>query len=554
MSLIIQEKANEFLKLPPVVDFIQKPIVLIEKGVQSFMPNQLTATSVSNNNIIWNIIPSSFDALIDKRWCAEIDVTFTIVSPDYGQPLYNSFLTGLASLRAYPLNNCISNVNLSINNISTFQQQTNLMIQAAQRINEFQDQINGQLSTAPSQPDTVYNYNLYSTGTINAMRGYADSSFHDFGRGAYQPYSVSSTSSHTALTIAYKFAEYISCPMLLMAGEAEQGLTKNTQLQLQLQLANLTNMLSYNATSLGAWTSVAANINSATLLFNQYNGDIFTRVPEVLTYPYKVPSNVYTTAIGNVTGGSTFSVQAQNIQLTSLPNKCYMWVGRANSTRDYTTSDSFANITSLSVQFDNRSGLLSSASDKQLYQISRDNGLQMSWPQWKSFVGSVMVIDFSKDLGLSSDVAPGVSNFASNFSCQITGVNLDPSVTWNMQLNIVFVSDAVMTVSNSNAITQQSMFTREDVLRAKEFPQVPNDKQRPQIGSGFLSDVHDFVKKNKLVSGVLNVGKTVASAIPHPYAQVASVPLGIGAELANKLGYGRSKKGKGVISGGKRIY
>lgn len=49
-------------------------------------------------------------------------------------------------------------------------------------------------------------------------------------------------------------------------------------------------------------------------------------------------------------------------------------------------------------------------------------------------------------------------------------------------------------------------------------------------GTGLASDIHDFVKQNKLISKGLGL-------IPHPAAQLAS-------KGASLLGYGRKRKGQ----------
>jgi len=308
MSQLLIEKAQEFTKLPAVASFIEKPVVIIEKGVQNCSPSVLAATSVSDQNVIFNIIPNSYDSLISRRWMIRMKFRCVIVSPDYGQPVYDSFVNNnLAAPRAFPINHVVTNANLSINNISSFQNQNSLLIDAAQRINSFQEDLFGEQSSTPCQLDSSYSYNVVANSNINPLNNYKSSSYHDLGRGAFKPYYVSSTSSHTALTIDYIFSEYLMLPILINSGPEGSAMTKATQAQLQLQLSNLNNILSYNASQLGAWTSLTTSVVSADLLFTQYTNDFFSPVPKALSYPFQVPSNVYITSIGSTAADSAYS-------------------------------------------------------------------------------------------------------------------------------------------------------------------------------------------------------------------------------------------------------
>ncbi len=540
MSLLNVQKAQEFSKFPPVCTFTDKPIVIIEKGIQYCSPQVLAATSVSDQGVIFNIIPSNYNALLSRKWLLKMKFRCVIVSPDYGQAVYNSFVNdNLAAPRSYPINHVVSNATLSVNNISSFQNQNSSLIEAAQHINSFQEDLFAEQSTTPCQLDSCYDYNEVYPSSINPLNNYANSSFHDLGRGAFKPTYVSSTSSHTNLTLDYVFSEYLMLPFLVNSGPESSGLTKATSMQLQLQLSSLNNILSYNASHLGAWTSLTTSVVSAELLYNQYTMDMFTEVPKVLNYPFKVPSMVFTTNIGTTAANTTFAVQSQNVQLMNLPKALYCWVSRSTASKSYIHADAFAEITSISIQFGGKTGLLSSASQQTLYQISRKNGVNMSFPQWKDYIGSILCFDFVEDIPSGeSDLAPNTSNFAGNFSVQVNGRNIDLANSWDLQLNMVFVSDQVLQVSDAKSNVAEALFTRQDVLRAKEYPVIPNTSDRNMIGYGIFGNINSFLKDSKLLSKGLKAVSGIASVIPHPVGQAVSGATGIGSTVAEKLGYG----------------
>lgn len=550
MSLLSVEKAQEFSKFPPVCSFIEKPIVVIEKGIQYNSPQVLAATSVSDQGITFNIIPSNYNSLISRKWLLRMKFRCVIVSPDRGQPLYNSFVNdNLAAPRSFPINHVVSNATLSVGNVSSFQNQNLYLIDAAQHINSFQEDLFAEQSCTPCQLDTCYDYNEVYPSSINPLNNYANSSYHDLGRGAFKPYYVSSTTSHTNLTIDYIFSEYLMLPFLINSGPESSGLSKTTSMQLQLQLSNLNNILSYNASHLGAWTSLTTSVSSAELLFTQYTMDMFNNIPKTLNYPYKVPSTVFITNIGTTAANTSFSVQSQNVQLTNLPKAVYIWISRTTASKSYTHSDAFSEITSISVSFGGKTGLLSSAGQQTLYQISRKNGVNMSFPQWKNYIGSILCFDFVEDLPSGeSDLAPNTANFAGNFSVQVNGRNIDLVNSWDLQLNMVFVSDQVLQISDGGkASVSEALFTRQDVLQAKSFPVLPNTSDRNMIGYGIFGNINSFLKDNKILSKGLKAVSGITSAIPHPVGQAISGATGIGSTLAEKLGYGM------LQSGGKKM-
>ena len=64
------------------------------------------------------------------------------------------------------------------------------------------------------------------------------------------------------------------------------------------------------------------------------------------------------------------------------------------------SSDNFASIENVSINFSGVSGILASAQHYELYRLSVDNGLKMTYSQWRHYTGSVLCLDFAKNMGL----------------------------------------------------------------------------------------------------------------------------------------------------------
>jgi len=278
-------------------------------------------------------------------------------------------------------------------------------------------------------------------------------------------------------------------------------------------------------------------------VYSLYNVERYTTdLKSVAAYP--APPVVYPT---------------QNIQVNSIPNKIYIFARQQNADQTFNSTNSFLAISNVSISFDNRSGIMASASQSQLYQCSVRNGLQMTWsqfcggPVWSfgptgtpgttgvGLTGSVLCLDPALDFGLNSVSSNGIlSNI--NLQINVTLQNMNSVSALNATLYVVLVSEGSITIANGNVIKQIGVLTRDDVLNAKTSDYTVEDlKSSAYSGGSFLSTIKDigrFVKDNKVVSRALGAyGKSGA-----PYSEVA----GIGSSIADALGAG--------VVGGKRVH
>ena len=99
------------------------------------------------------------------------------------------------------------------------------------------------------------------------------------------------------------------------------------------------------------------------------------------------------------------------------------------------TTDTFAQINTVSITWDNRNGLLASALSTDLYTMSVKNGLQDSFPAWAQYSGSVLCVEMGSDIGLLDGQAPGMAGqFQLNVQCNYTNIS---AASINYQLYVV---------------------------------------------------------------------------------------------------------------------
>jgi hypothetical protein len=103
-----------------------------------------------------------------------------------------------------------------------------------------------------------------------------------------------------------------------------------------------------------------------------------------------------------------------------------MSISNADKTRNM--SDFFFSITNLNITWGNKTGILSTLTQKDLYLICNKNGLRQSWPmfygraintyiggssKWYNGPGAPLCLNFGEDIPLLSEDYPGKSSYGS---------------------------------------------------------------------------------------------------------------------------------------------
>jgi len=195
-------------------------------------------------------------------------------------------------------------------------------------------------------------------------------------------------------------------------------------------------------------------------------------------------------------------LQSQTITLPNIPDLIVIYVKPATYTGP-TQGDWSLPITSISINFDNFSGLLANHTQEQLYQMSVNNGLDMDWSEWSGLgvtpfsqvattagqanrgggqtglVGGPLVLRPGRDFALQSGQAPGlVGNFTLQFNltCQnFTGAQQTPNI-----YTIPISSGFFETIKGSSRIIK-GVLSEQDILSAPA--QAPSAELERPVGA-----------------------------------------------------------------------
>ena len=200
------------------------------------------------------------------------------------------------------------------------------------------------------------------------------------------------------------------------------------------------------------------------------------------------------------------SLSSQTITLPNIPDLLVIYV-KPPSYADATNGDWSLPITSMSLNFDNFSGLMSTMTQKQLYQMSVRNGVDMDWSEW-SGLGNVP-FNNSQDLTAFTLAVPAAGGQRGLIGGPLV---LKPGVDFPLQ-----TGQASGLVGN---------FTLQFSIGVQNFtgsPQTPNIYTVP-ISSGFFETIKG---SSRIIKGVLTEQDILSSPAQAP-SEAALRPVGAG--------------------------
>ncbi len=587
MSLSYQPLNAVEVRDPRTIVQSQRDYAVLKSGSQTTW-KPYSSPSVSNSSIQWSCPPPSGAVFVDSKVYVYIPVrlTFTGSPGSAGNPS-QIIRPGLDAPRAYPISGSIDTLSATINNQSV---NINLadIIHAISHFNTDDELLNGDYSVFPNYPDQAQVYSALRGANRNPLGHYGDGiDGAKMQRGAYPYFIVANpTSEGTPVTaiVDVAFCEPIFLPPFYFGNSNRQAFYN-------------VNTMDFNFTFLGQmanrmWSHCAVDANLAgtpnvitasTATFGGVLGGPTTPLPggqvplmliqyitpqetqiispqQPLTYPY-FDIQRYPTQSGTMIDGARGTIQSNNIQLSSIPRRLYIYVRDSNASLYASPSltDTFFQINSISVQFMNKSGLLASATAQQLYLMSRKNHCNMNWTQWSggpaqssgiggtlsvSTVGSIVCIEFATDIGLDSLDAPGkLGQFMIQVNADCTNIS-GRTITPTMYL--VPILEGTFTIPElGRAMINIGVITSQDILDAQSKPGYSYADVEAVSGGDFFSGLKNFFTQRVLphIKTFVNnqgISRTLG-LIPHPAAQVAS-------RAASVLGYGDDQRG-GVRAG-----
>jgi len=530
------------------------------KGGETITHQKQNAVSDSTTSLVYNVQVPSLQTVIDRRVIFGSDFVLKITAAPTAQQGKLVNLGSTDALAPFPLQQMLSTMTATLNSSSISVNVPDVM-PALLKLHDGRS-LAKYNSMCPTMPDNYFDYSSASVQGANncplasyTNAGY-DNSFQP--NGAWQPVATALTLAALADGVFIDaptgtgvsqdfFIKYHSDEPLLFLSPFTYATESNTQgiygiqnMNFQFQFGNIQRV--WRSGSPFAKTVSLAAVSSSYLNFVFINGHPSDLLPSKNVVPYIEYPRYISTQQGGCAAKTARPFNTQSLSLNVVPDKLVVFARRSGDSAK-TVPDRFLPITDLSINFNNSSGILSSATQQSLFQISAENGLAVSYQEFRGYAGGApnatgitttvplcgapVVLVMGKDVQLVQDyISAGAIG---NFNLQIRGnmynqgeVILD---TEAIELVIIAINSGIIVVEQGVSSVYTGILTKEDVLKASEDPEAVGWSAHVRMtGAGLLDQIKTIAKKGalKLVEG-------------SKLGDVAKMALGKGKKMANRL-------------------
>lgn len=521
-----------------VSDSIKYAVV---KGGQNVTAAPFRAISESSSQVVWNIQVPSEQTIVDRRVLWNSTLQFT-TGNESGSQIYGVTW----ALASFPLHQLLSVMSATINN-NTVSLNVNDTLPAIIRMICCDDLVYYN-SASPTFADTQAKYSPLAASNVG---GYVDhnnpltslwgcENNRNPHRGCFAPYSADAGQSNTTWT--FKLTEPLLISPFIFGNLKANGqgfygiqnmnfiLNKNG-VQKRVVRGNATVVSDSVSTSGGGSTP------SSYLLFmflTPHPSDLmparnivpFYELPRYITScpsllgSEDISGNGILSAPGNAKTSGT--IQLNTLQLNQIPDKLILYVRKVPGNVS-TEPDVALPIQKISINFNNNSGILASAEPVQLWEMSRNNGLQSSWNDYSGFgttldtsgaafvykgtVGSYLVLEFGKDIQLTEDfyACGSLGNFNLQVSLNYANNTTTQYAAGDLQIILITMNSGVFVCERGTSSTYTGILTKQDVLEASQQDHYTHNDVARLVGGGIFDMIKSGVKS--LGSKALQMGK-----------------------------------------------
>ena len=493
----------------------------VVKGAQSMNPASFQAVSASTSSHVYNIQTPSEQTIIDRRvlWRSTITLAITGTAPA-GQYLINYGLTD--ALSAFPLHQLANVMSVVINNNSVSLQVRDVL-PALLRFNDRREltRYNGYTPTAF---DTYFSYADGVGANNNVLGAWGNTSDNDLtNRGSWVLESVidvatgnaplPSTGAAQTLNVRFTVSEpllispFISCKPV----SNNQGFYGIQNMTMTFSMGDASRVWR-TASPFAKAVSVVGYSNSQ-LLFNFLTAHSSLMLPSKNVVPYQEFPRYITSFNGAaIASGASYSARSSTIQLNTIPDKLIMFVRKVIGEQTSADSDCVLALSGdnpVSIQFNNVSGLLSSATQQDLYRYATECGYNGSWFEFSGNAnmynsatgigrvvptsGAFVVLEFGTHIPLNEEYYAAGSLGSFSLQVNMNVRNQGAATLTNAELVIITMNSGAFVCERGASSTFTSLLTKADVLEASaQQPYFQSDAQR-LVGGSFLDSLRSII-------------------------------------------------------------
>jgi hypothetical protein len=528
-----------------IADITATEVFGVQSSAAQSTYQQFQAVSTSNSSIIFNVQIPSENIVIDRHLLISSQVSFEINAGDVpiGDQVFQYGLTD--SLQAFPLNSLFTTTQATINNVSV---STNLqdVLPMLMRMND-KRVLSRYNSLTPSLPDSAWGeYNDAPGSNNNPLAAYNNNGYDEdfmprgafsldflqidrFVAGVYTDDSPISTGANNTwkifirVTLTEPFlalSPFINCEPQCSAGLVgvnNMSMVLNVDNTCKRLFSTSNNAISGNglagyisSIALGwadapqGFSAQSVGFQNTRLLFNflSLQPEQYAKISTKNVVPYlDYPRYLTTFSSGtNIVSGASSTLTSQSIQLNQVPDLILITARVPMSQQDWNYTSSFLTIEGISVNFNNASGLLASATQQDLYNISFRNGSAQNFYEFRGAAdvnnnatgsvtqvpttGSLLVLNPVFDFSLPSYLsASSLGQYQFQFNLRVR--NQYSFTVAQPEICIITINSGIFATQQGTSQIFTGILTKEQVLRTKEqnpVPHLASDEYKRMVG------------------------------------------------------------------------
>jgi hypothetical protein len=518
------------------------------KGGENVTSATFAAISQANNQHTYNIQVPSLNTICDRRvlWKSKVTlkVTGVVAAPVNSVDKYILDYGVKDALGAFPLHQLATVMSATINNTSVSVNVRDVIAPLLRVHNRRELSLyNG---TTPTAPDNCQKYEDFVGSVANVLGGYNNVTDNNLiPRGAFNVVIGSSISTGvptgalvagdgTAVQTAYIQFESAE-PLLFLSPftyatvDGAPGLAGIQNLNFNFNMGDASRVLRSALTDMvggtGKKTVTVEKYENSELQFMFLSPHASEIIPARNVVPYVEVPRYLQSNFGARASLEEFTFRSSSITLNQVPDKLIVGIRRisdATYTVDGNAPDAFLPISGVSINFNNQSGILSSATPYQLWAMGNENGANLSWLEHSGACnfgssqtganagkgkivptcGSVLVLEFGKDINLTQDylAAGSLGNFL--LQMNVTAKNTY-STAASFEMFIITVNSGLFVSERGTSSLYTGILTKQDVISASEQSAVSYSKAFRMVGGSVLDRLKSALKTGANVANVL---------------------------------------------------
>jgi hypothetical protein len=534
----------------------------VVKGAQNITPSVNNAISKSNSSITFNIQTPSEATVLSRRIMLQTKICFRVTGTRLALgPLLD--LGQNSALGPFPFQSLCNTIQMTINNNTVTQNQRDVMF-ALQRFGDARETYRYNTST-PTAYDQYWNYqdalnaNNNPQGAWNNVSN--DPSYQP--RGAFKLESVKGNFDASGgvvgnVDIVVEVTEPLMLSPLIWCDPQSnnQGFYGIQVLNLVFNIGSTNRLFRAVAGNATTPNTAISNIDPTAPFTVELgfpggvsNGNAFLDTRLLIQYYTRQPSDLvparnvvpyaeYPRYITNVSGtippatldasanpgfpsaltpGSFPTIESNSISLNQIPDKILIFVRKRLANQTNFDADCFFPIKRLRVNFNNKAGLLTSATKWDLWRMSVESGSNQTWAEFSGSAvvstgtaggvnevptcGSILALSMGRHIELDDVFAPGsIGQFQLQFSVEIENYS---QITYsdNCELVLITMNTGVFVLERGTSQTYTAILSRSDVLSASSMPGYKSSDVKRLVGGAMEDGYKSLVGLPDIGSG-----------------------------------------------------